>query len=100
VYCGGRRESKPKTYEQRSPLVVCKPEYSRRKSRRIWIPAYAGMTAFVGFALFKVVFQMPRSFRLFSKTAAHCHSRLPSRLAAGDSLPLRRGNDCLWALPY
>jgi hypothetical protein len=42
----------------------------------IWIPAFAGMTAFVDFASAKAVFIMRRSFRSFSKTAVLCHSRV------------------------
>jgi hypothetical protein len=42
---GERLESKLKTYGQRSPLIVCKSEYSRRKSRRIWIPAIFALNA-------------------------------------------------------
>ncbi|MDR1912698.1 MAG: hypothetical protein LBQ52_10210 [Helicobacteraceae bacterium] len=42
------------TYEQLSLSIVRKSEYLRL--RRIWIPAYAGMTATVGFTLLKMVF--------------------------------------------
>jgi hypothetical protein len=54
--------------------------YNDRRLRR---RRFAGITVYVGFASFKVVFQMPRSFRLFSKTVAFSHSREARRSQLG-----------------
>jgi hypothetical protein len=66
----GIQIKKPMNYDRLQSFVGF--EYSRRKSRRIWIPAYAGMTENEG---------LKRDRRFLECVGLGLDSRLPSRFA-------------------